>query len=222
MAPSRTSLPNYTKEQEFWNSFSHALGVLFALIGGPFLIAKAVEANDGIEIACAVIFTLSLLVLYGGSALYHGLPVGRLKRICRVLDHDNVFLLIMGTYIPYTLIGLRSYNFAWCYAILVPCLVLGVVGIVLNSINLEKFKIFCIIDYILMGWIIIFSFYPLVMAIGWYPACFMLLMGGLSYTVGAVLYCVGIKHSKWFHLVFHLFVLLGTLLMFVSLYYWVF
>ena len=222
MAPIKTELPDYTKKQEFWNSFSHALGVLFALVGGPFLIAKAAQSNDGIRIFSSIVFVLSLLILYAGSAIYHGLPKGNLKRVFRVLDHDNVFILIMGTYVPYTLVGLHSYSVAWCYSILGPCLALGVLGIVLNSIDLKKFSVFCIIDYILMGWIIIISFYPLIQSIGWYPASFMLLMGGVSYTVGAILYCVGIRHSKWFHLVFHLFVLLGTLLMFVSLYYWVF
>lgn len=222
MAPSRTELPNYTKKQEIANSFSHALGVLFALIGGPFLIAKAVSSADPWKISSSVIFTLSLLALYLGSAIYHGFPPSKTKRILRVLDHDNVFVLIIGTYVPYTLVGLRSYSEAWCYSILIPCIILGIIGIVLNSIDLKKFTVFCIIDYILMGWLIIISFYPLVMSIGWYPASFLLLMGGISYTVGAVLYCLGIKKTKWFHLIFHLFVLLGTLLMFVSLYYWVF
>ena len=222
MAPRKTELPDYTRKQEFWNSFSHALGVLFALIGGPFLIAKAVASNDPWKIASSVVFVVSLFILYFGSAFYHGLPKGPLKSVFRVLDHDNVFVLIMGTYVPYTLVGLRPYSAAWCYSILVPCLILGIVGIVLNSIDLKKFEIFCVIDYILMGWLIIISFYPLVESVGWYPCVFFLLMGGVSYTVGAVLYCLGFKHSKWFHLIFHFFVLLGTLLMFVSLYYWVF
>jgi len=221
MAPRETEIPKYTKSQEIANSVSHALGVLFALIGGPFLIAKAVGTGDAWKIASSIIFVLSLLVLYLGSAVYHGLPPSPAKSVFRVLDHDNVFILIMGTYVPYTLVGLRSYSPAWCYSILGVCVALGIVGIVLNSINLKKFAVFCVIDYILMGWLIIISFYPLTQSIGWYPASFFLLMGGVSYTVGAVLYVLGGRFTKWFHSVFHVFVLIGTLLMFISIYFWV-
>lgn len=217
----KTELPSYTRKQEIANSLSHALGVLFAIIGGPFLIAKAVETGDHWRISTSIIFSISLLILYFGSAFYHGLKPSNLKKVFRVIDHDNVFLLIIGTYAPYCLVGLREYSQAWAYSIFCACAILGILGIVLNSIDLKKFTVFCIIDYILMGWIIILSFYPLIMSIGWYPASFLLLMGGISYTIGAILYCIGSKHSKWFHLVFHLFVLLGTLLMFVSIYYWV-
>lgn len=219
MAPTKTELPNYTRKQELANSFTHALGILFALVGGPFLIAKAVGTADPWKIASSVIFVLSLLILYSGSAIYHGLRPSKLKRVYRVLDHDNVFILIIGTYVPYTLVALRSYSLEWCYSIFGIVLVLGLVGIVLNSIDLKRFIVFCLIDYVLMGWIILISFYPLVESIGWYPATFLLFLGGVSYTIGAVLYAIGKKKSPWFHTIFHLFVLLGTLLMFVSIYY---
>jgi hemolysin III len=96
--------------------------------------------------------------------------------------------------------------------------VLGIIGIVLNSVNIKKFAVFSMIDYILMGWIIVISIYPLIKAIGFYPGTFLLILGGVLYTVGAVLYGVGKKKSPWWHTVFHFFVLAGTLCMFFSIY----
>jgi hemolysin III len=141
--------------------------------------------------------------------------------VLRVMDHDMVFVLIMGTYAPYSLISLREYSQGWCWGIFGSCILLGIIGIVLNSCNLKKFAIFSMIDYILMGWIIVISMYPLSSVDGRDSilACFLLLLGGISYTIGAVLYGVGKKHSPWWHTVFHVFVLVGTILMFISIYY---
>lgn len=132
-----------------------------------------------------------------------------------------VFFLIMGTYTPYCLVTLREYSPGWGYSIWGIVMVLGIVGIVLNSCNIKKFFIFSMVDYLLMGWCVIISMYPLLMSLGWWMGTFLLLMGGVSYTVGAVLYAVGKKKSPWFHTVFHFFVLLGTILMFFSIYFYV-
>jgi hemolysin III len=101
------------------------------------------------------------------------------------------------------------------------CIALGVVGIVLNSCDLKKFAKFSMTDYILMGWLIVISMVPLSQEMGFYPGVFLLLMGGVSYTIGAVLYGIGKKKSPWWHTVFHFFVLIGTILMFISIYYYV-
>lgn len=214
-------LPNYSRKQELWNSLTHALGVLFALIGGPFLLIKAADSGDSYKIVSAAVFVFSLLLLYSVSALYHGLPISKGKKVFRVLDHDMVFFLIMGTYTPYCLVSLRSYSPAWGWSIWAIVMVLGIVGIVLNSCNLKKFAVFSMIDYLLMGWICVISIYPLLMSLGWWPGFFLLLMGGISYSFGAILYGLGKKHSPWFHTIFHLFVLLGTLMMFLSIYFYV-
>jgi len=212
-------LPNYTATQELWNSISHGAGTILTLIFGPFLILKAARSGDVWSIVACSIFVFALLCLYTFSCLYHGLRKNTGKKVLRVMDHDMVFVLIMGTYAPYCLVGLRA-NPAWCWSIFGSCLALGILGIVLNSCNLKKFAIFSMIDYILMGWIIVISMYPLALAMGgFYPGVFLLLMGGISYTVGAVLYGIGKKHSPWWHTVFHVFVLIGTILMFVSIYY---
>lgn len=219
MAPHKTELPNYTFAQELCNSISHGIGALLALIGGPFLILKAVQSGDAYHIVSAAIFTFTILCLYTISCLYHGLRPCAGKRVLRVMDHNMVFVLIVGSYVPYTLVALREYSLAWGWTIFALVIALGIIGIVLNSVNLKKFGVFCMIDYIAMGWLIVISFYPLLKSVGFMPGVFLLLMGGIAYTIGAVLYGIGGKKNQWFHLVFHCFVIVGTLLMFLSLYF---
>ena len=221
MTVKEIDLPPYTRRQEWWNMLSHAFGVIFSLVGGIFLLIKASYAGDAWRIVTSAVFMFSLLVLYTISSVYHGLYRNNGKRVLRVLDHDMVFFLIMGTYTPYCLVTLREYSPAWGYSIWGIVMVLGIVGIVLNSCNIKKFFIFSMVDYLLMGWCVIISMYPLLMSLGWWMGTFLLLMGGVSYTVGAVLYAVGKKKSPWFHTVFHFFVLLGTILMFFSIYFYV-
>lgn len=221
MTVKEIDLPPYTRRQEWWNMLSHAFGVIFSLVGGIFLLIKASYTGDAWRIVTSTVFMFSLLVLYTISSVYHGLYRNNGKRVLRVLDHDMVFFLIMGTYTPYCLVTLREYSPGWGYSIWGIVMVLGIVGIVLNSCNIKKFFIFSMVDYLLMGWCVIISMYPLLMSLGWWMGTFLLLMGGVSYTVGAVLYAVGKKKSPWFHTVFHFFVLLGTILMFFSIYFYV-
>jgi hemolysin III len=221
MKPTETELPGYTRKQEFWNSLSHAFGVAFALVAGPFLLAKASATGDAWRIVSSALFVASLLILYAVSATYHGMRPSKAKRVLRVLDHDMVFVLITGTYAPYCLVGLMGSSPLWAWIIYGLCLALGVVGIVLNSCDLSKFKVFSMIDYILMGWLIVISIYPLSQEIGFWPGVFLLLLGGIAYTIGAVIYGLAGKKNHWLHLVFHLFVLAGTALMFFSVYFYV-
>jgi hemolysin III len=221
MKPRDVELPNYTLAQELWNSISHGLGDVFTLIAGPFLIMKAVKSGDVWAIVGSSIFVFALLMLYTFSCLYHALAKNTGKKVLRVMDHDMVFVLIMGTYAPYCLVALRESSPAWCWSIWGCCLALGILGIVLNSVNLKKFAIFSMIDYIAMGWLICISLWPLSQQIGFYPGTFLLILGGVLYTVGAALYGVGKKHSPWWHTVFHFFVLGGTISMFFSIYYFV-
>ncbi len=221
MSPLKTELPKYTLAQEISNSITHGFGALLALIFGPFLIIKAVLTKNPFAVVSVSLFVVSIIATYTISCVYHALARNNGKRVLRVLDHDMIYTLIAGTYAPYCLVGIAKDSLALGWTIYGVCVALGIIGVVLNSVNLKKFKIFCMIDYIAMGWIVIFSFFPLINSIGWFPASFILLLGGISYTVGAVLYAIGSHHNQWFHLVFHCFCLLGTILMFVSIYFFV-
>ncbi|MCR4562232.1 MAG: hemolysin III family protein [Bacilli bacterium] len=221
MSVKEIEIPNYNLAQELWNSISHGLGALFAIIMAPFIIIKAAKTGEAINIVAVSIFMFGMLLMFLFSCLYHGLAKNNGKRVLRVMDHNMIYIMIMGTYAPYCLIGLRSYSPAWGWATYGVCVALGILGIVLNSCDIKKFAKFSMINYICMGWLVVISMVPLIKAIGFYPAVFLLLMGGVAYTIGAVLYAIGKKKSPWWHTVFHFFVILGMGLMFVSIYFYV-
>ena len=213
------ALPPYTKKMEIWNTLSHGLGVVFGLIAGPFAITKAAVTHDALSVLSIAIYVVTMIVLYAGSAIYHGLAPSNAKRVMRVIDHDNVFLLLMGSYLPYCLISLRHTpdGFPWGYVIGGIVWGLCLLGIVLNSINIKRFAIANFIIQVLMGSAIVSAFYPLSQTIGW-AGVITLLISGMFYWVGAALYGIGGKKEPWIHTVFHFFILCGTIMMFVSIY----
>ncbi len=221
MSTREITLPNYTEGQEIANSLSHAAGALLCLLGFPFLIVKAAMSHNAWAIVGCSLFFFGALITYLGSAIYHGLPKSDTKKVWRVMDHCNIFFLIIGTYSPYCLVALREYSLGWAWSIYGIVVFFGILGIILNAIDLKKFAVLSMIDYLFTGWAIIISFYPLTASIGFMNGTFLLLLGGISYTIGAVLYGIGGKKNQWFHFIFHLFVLLGTVLMFFSVYFYV-
>lgn len=221
MSPRKIALPQYTLAQELWNSISHGLGTVLTLIFGPFLIVKAANTGDPWRIVSSCIFVFGLIVCFTVSCLYHSLGRNTGKKVFRVLDHDMIYLLIIGTYTPYCLVGLREANPIWAWCIYGSCVILGIVGATLNSVNLKKFEVFTTIDYIVMGWLIVIASPVLSQTVPFWPGLFLLLMGGVAYTVGAILYGLGKRYTQWFHVVFHMFVLLAAALMFCSIYFFV-
>lgn len=218
----KIALPDYTRKQEWWNSISHLCGVIFALIVGPFLLVKATNTGNALTIAACVIYLLTLIILYSGSALYHGLLPGRAKKLFRIFDHNNIFLLIMGSYTPYTWIALANPQdgFPWCWLIFGIVWSLCILGIVFNSIDLKKYGKLCMAIYVGVGSTILVAFYPLYFSIG-LPGILTLLGSGVLYWIGATLYGLGGKKNYWYHTVFHFFILAATTLMFFSIYFFV-
>ena len=166
-----------------------------------------------------------MLITYTISCIYHALKKNNGKRVLRVIDHDTVSLLIGGTYTPFCLISLRHVNLwgiiPYCgYIIFTICWVLIILGIIFNSININKFKIFSFVMYICSGRIILLACVDIYNAIG-FNGFMLLLFGGISYTIGSILYGIGGKSSVWFHTVFHFFVLFGSILQFLSFYLYV-
>jgi len=216
-------LPKYTLAQELWNSISHGLGTVLTLIFGPFMLIKVAKTGDVLSIVAVSIFILTLLLLFTMSCLYHSLAPCKGKKVLRVIDHDMVFALIMGTYTPFCWIGLRTIPgewFPWGWVIFGVVWAGCILGIVMNSINIKKYAILSMAIYVVLGSAVIVAFYPVWKAIG-ATGTLLLLAGGVMYWVGAVLYNVGKKKSPWWHTVFHFFVLAGTFFMFFSIYYYV-
>lgn len=197
----------YTKGEEIFNGVSHivggGLGLLFLVVGMLFSFPSSVGT------ASVVVFSLSVVLLYTMSALYHMLPDGRAKGVFRIFDHCTIFLLIAGTYTPFCLLGLGGIH---GIAVLAAEWGLAAVGIALNAVAMNKkaVKIISMILYVGMGWAIALGF-PLLMA-NISSVCFaFLLAGGVAYTVGIYFYALG-KKRKYYHSVWHIFDLFGTVL----------
>ena len=203
------NLPEYSISEELMNAISHGIGAVLSIVAIVLLI---INSNFEIRsIICVTIYSVSLFVLYIISTLYHALLPSKAKKVFRVLDHCSIFLLIAGTYTPICLLILNSVV-GWTLFFVVW--VAAIVGIVFNSIDIKKFSKFSMICYIAMGWVVIFALKPLIDNI---TQLNLLFFGGAAYTVGAVLYVIG-KKQKYIHSVWHLFVLLGSILHFFMIF----
>ena len=212
----RITIPKYTLGEELTNSISHGVGAGLGIAALVLCIVKSAIAHDGYKLASSIVFGITVTLLYLMSCLYHALKVNQAKRVFRVMDHCTIFLLIAGTYTPFTLVTLRGplgwslFGIVWGVAIL---------GIVLNAVSLKRFAKLSVLCYLGMGWVIIFAFRRLAAAL--HPTGLMLLIaGGVAYTLGAILYAVGSKR-KYFHSIFHFFCIIGTVLHFLSIYLYV-
>ena len=211
---SKIEIPEYSLGEELVSSISHGIG---ALLGIAALVLSVVFSKNSITIVSSAIYGITLIILYLISCLYHSFsPRIKAKKVFRVLDHDSIYLLIFGTYMPYLLVSIGGSKGWTLWGILLG---LSILGIVFNSVNLEKFKNVSFISYILMGWIIIFSFKDVYNSIGFYGTLY-LILGGVFYTIGALFYRLG-KKIKYMHSIFHLLVLAGSIFHFFSIFLYV-
>ena len=209
-------LPKYTKGEEIFNMTSHIVGGALGVVALVLCVVFAAIHGNGYGVVSGAIYGVTMVILYTMSSIYHGLnPKRKAKKVFQVLDHCSIYLLIAGSYTPFALCTLREYSTALGWTIFGVIWFVAILGIVLNSIDIKKFKVFSMICYLVMGWCIVFKINLLPQLLG--TAGFvLLLLGGLAYTVGAILYGLGKKH-KYMHSIFHLFILLGSLLQFFTI-----
>lgn len=209
-------IPKYTLGEELISSISHGIGAGLGVVALCMCVSIASAHNNVWGIVSSWVFGLSMIILYSMSCIYHGLKPNNAKRVMRIFDHCTIFLLIAGTYTPFTLVSLRNsvgwqlFGIVWAAAI---------IGIILNAIDMERFKVFSMICYLAMGWVIIFAFKPLLRLVP-KPGIWLLLAGGIAYTVGAIVYGIGSK-VKYMHSIWHFFVLAGSILHFLCIYMYV-
>ena len=209
--------PRYTLSEELISAISHGIGMFLAIAGMVLCIVKAATEGNVIGVVSSSLYGSFMIILYLMSTLYHSFKQNtKVKRIFRIFDHCSIFLLIFGTYIPYTLLTLKG---ALGWSIFGIVLAATIVGIVLNSINLERFKKISMICYLVMGWAIITVVKQIYNNLD-VKGFSLLLIGGITYTIGAVIYGLGKKH-KYMHSIWHIFVLAGTILQFFSIYLYV-
>lgn len=194
--------PQSTGEQ-IANSVSHGLGFIAVLAGTPFLVLSAIP-HGAANIVGVSVFAATLAVLYLTSTLYHALPGRRVKRVFRVLDHSAIFLLIAGTYTPFTLGVLRG---GWGWTLFGVIWLLAVAGVVFTALVPLRYPIVSTAIYVAMGWLVVVAAVPL-----WQrmppTGLLLLLAGGLAYTGGVGFYAA--RNLRYGHLVWHLFVLAGS------------
>lgn len=201
----------YTLGEEIFNSVTHGVGGLLAIAGTAVLIVFAAIYSDAWGVVSSAVYGASLIVLYTMSTLYHALTNRRAKTFFRIMDHDTIFFLIAGTYTPITLIPLRGslgwvlFGIVWGAAIL---------GIVMNSVNLEKFRKPSVVCYVAMGWVVIFAVKPMLENCSAVSLWF-LLIGGLCYTVGIIFYAM--KSKRYFHSIWHIFTVAGSVFHYFSI-----
>ena len=201
----------YTKGEEIFNAVTHGIGSVLALMGTGALLALSNRHTWLIYL----IYGFSLVILYTMSTLYHSFPTEKVKRVFRVFDHASIFLLIAGSYTPFTLVLLG--NTAKGPIICTIVWVTAILGIVLNAFSVDKFAKFSMLLYVAMGWAVVFAIGDVVRALP--PAGFwLLLFGGISYTGGIIFYA---WHRKYMHGIWHLFVLTGSVLHYLCILFYV-
>ena len=215
------TLPPYTRGEEIFNMVSHIVGGALGVVVCALCVVKAFLNFDAYQVVGAFIYGFSMIILYTISSIYHGLIPITAKKVFQVIDHCSIFILIAGTYTPIALTALREYSTAFGWVIFGIVWGVSALGITLNAIDLKKYNVFSIICYLALGWCIIFSGKYAIEAIG-LKGFMWLLSGGISYTVGAVLYAIaGKKGTPYMHSVFHIFVVIGSLLQFFAILFYV-
>lgn len=214
-------IPNYTKGEEVFNMVTHIVGGAGIGITATVLcvIFAALHSNPWAVVGSAI-YGAMIIVLYTMSSIYHGLsPRLTAKKVFRVIDHCSIFLLIAGTYTPIALAKIRPVYPVTGWVIFGVVWGVAILGIVANAISIEKFKVFSMICYIGLGWCVVFAWNKTVECIDFW-GIFLLLAGGIAYTIGAVLYGIG-KKKRYMHSIFHIFVCIGTLLQFFCILFYV-
>ncbi len=205
----------YTEKEELINTISHGIGILLSIPALILLIVYASREGTIWHIVSFSIYGSSLLVMYIASTLYHAAKKPKLKQKLNILDRSAIYLLIAGTYTPFALVTL---NGVWGWSIFVVVWGLAIIGLVIKLFYAGKYNKISTLAYVLMGWVIIVAIKPLINNLS-DAGLFWLFIGGFFYTVGAVLYLI--KKLPYNHSIFHVFVLLGSISHFISVFYYV-
>ena len=212
-------LPSYSHGEELMNMITHIVGGGLGLIGAIGCMVLAVSGGGTLKILCTGLYAFTILLVYTMSSIYHALPVSNAKRVMQVLDHCSIYFLISGTYTPIVLCAMAPVYPAIGWGLFAAQWILTAVATILTAIDIRKYSVFSKICYIVMGWEIIF-FLPQALEVLGGTGFGFLLAGGIAYTIGAVLFGLG-KKIKWMHSIFHIFVILGTVLQMVTIAFYV-
>lgn len=194
----------YSLGEEIANSISHGLGVALGIAALTLLVVFAAQGGDGWQLGAAITYGVTLVIGYLASTLYHSFPWPRIKHLFKIFDHSAIYLLIAGTYTPFTLVTLRYEGGWWLFG---ATWAMAIAGIVVSVIWIHRPAWISVTIYMAMGWTVVFAIEPLSRILA--PAGFWLLVaGGLAYSVGTIFYVL--KRIPYTHTVWHVFVLAGS------------
>jgi len=211
----KKEVAHYSPLEEKFNIISHGIGVVLGIIALLFLVPHAIEEGETVHVVSFTIYGFSIIILYLASTLYHKATKPKLRNRLRIFDHAAIYLLIAGTYTPFALVTLKGttgwiiFGTVWAFA---------AIGITLKLFFTGRFDKISTLMYVLMGWIILFAFKPLMENLS-SEGIFWLVAGGIAYMIGAVLY--SIRKLPFNHAIFHIFVLIGSICHFISVYIYV-
>ena len=211
MAKKQIRIPTYSLCEELINSISHGFGGCLAIIA---LVLMMIKANTALEYVTCSIFGTTMIILYVMSCIYHALsPKIQGKKVLRVLDHCNVYLLVLGTYIPVVLLGVGG-TLGWIMFGIVTTIT--TLGIIFTAIDIDRFQVVSVICHLINGWSVLLGIPSLLNNIDYHGILF-LILGGVMYSLGAILYGIG-AHKKYMHSIFHFFCLAGSIFHFLAIY----
>ena len=211
----RVHLPDYSRAEEITNMVTHIVGGAFAAAAIPMLVITGAVHGNVWSIVSGAIYGAALLIMFTVSSVYHGLRRNKAKRVMRVIDHCDIYFLIAGTYTPILLVAIRPLNPALAWTVFGVEWALTALAVTLNAVDLKRFEKLSMACYIGMGWCVavFFKYAAEAMTAAGFA---LLLSGGVAFTIGAVLYGLG-KKVRFMHSVFHVMVLIGCLLQFLSI-----
>lgn len=202
--------PEYSVGEEIANSVTHGLGLLLSIAGLVVLVVLACLRGNVWHIVSSSIYGSTLILLYTSSTLYHSIPLPRVKHVSKIIDHSTIYLLIAGTYTPFTLVTLRG---SWGWTLFGLVWGLALAGIVLEAFWVYRPRAVSALVYLGMGWLVIIAVKPLLANLS-AGGLWLLVAGGLSYTAGVAFYVL--KKVRYMHFIWHVFVLAGSIIHFFS------
>jgi hemolysin III len=212
-------MPDYTAGEELFNMVSHVVGAAFGIVALALTVVFSALRRDVWSVVASSVYGGSMVALYTVSGVYHGLRPGMGKRVMQVIDHCTIFLLIAGTYTPVVLSGIRPAFPGWGWALFGIVWGLAALGITFTAIDMKKYEKLAMTLYLGIGWCVVMAIKPTLASVPMGGLAW-ILAGGVAYTVGAVIYGMGKRH-RYMHSLFHLFVVLGSVLQFFGIFFYV-
>ncbi len=209
----------YTLGEEISNSITHGIGSLLSIAALVIMVVIAALHKNTIGVVTSSIFGASLIILYTMSTLYHAITNEKAKGVLKIFDHCTIYLLIAGSYTPFTLVALKAINTQKAWLIFSIVWAIAVIGTLCYTLFKNKFKVLNIVSYLVIGWAIVLALPEIVeffKTTNSMPGLYLLIAGGIAYTLGIIFYVLQKRNLKYFHSIWHVFVLAGSICHFLS------